>query len=278
MSIITLITDFGLKDNYIGVMKGVIYSINPDVQIIDITHFINPYDVREANYIVKSSFKYFPKETIHVVVVDPEVGSKREIILIKTRDYYFLAPNNGILGFAIDKFDEIKIIEVTKKDYFLNEISSTFHGRDIFAPVAAYLSLGKQIEEFGIKLNKIKTLPPKFNPRFDNDKIIADIIYIDHFGNLITNIEKEKFPFEDAKVMIEIGDYQIKGISQTYSQIKSGELLALWDSSNHLEIAANLTNAQQLLKIEKGESKVVVKLIERRVKPQKHGRVKRRNC
>jgi len=260
MPIITLITDFGLKDNYIGVMKGVIYSINPDVQIIDITHLINPYDVREANYIVKSSFKYFPKGTIHVVVVDPGVGSKREIILLKTRDYYFLAPNNGILDFAIDRFEEIKIVEVTKKDYFLNEVSTTFHGRDIFAPVAAYISLGKQIEEFGTKLNKIKTLPPKFKPRFESDKIIADIIYIDHFGNLITNIEKEKFPFENTNVVIEIGDYQIKGISQTYSQQKSGELLALWDSSNHLEIAANLANAQQLLKIKKGKTKLLVKL------------------
>lgn len=259
MSIITLMTDFGLKDNYVGVMKGVIYSINPDVQIIDITHLINPYDVVGTNYLLKSSFKYFPKGTIHVVVVDPGVGSKREIIVVKTRDYYFLSPNNGILDFTMDKFEEIKIVAATKKDYFLDEISSTFHGRDIFAPVAAYLSLGKPIEELGHRLNKITLLPFGFKPLFEKDRIVAKIIYIDHFGNLITNIEKEEFPFEDAEVLIEVGGVQIKGISQTYSQLKSGELLALWNSSGHLEIAANLVSAQQLLQVDKGKSKVIVK-------------------
>jgi len=259
MPIITLITDFGLQYNYVCVMKGVIYSINPNVQIIDITHFVNSYDLIEANFILKSSFKYFPKGTIHVVVVDPGVGSQREIILMQTKNYYFLAPNNGILDFAPDKFEEIKIIEVTNKKYFLDEISSTFHGRDIFAPVAGYLSLGMEIEEFGTKLNKIKTLPPKFKPKFDKDRIIAEIIYIDHFGNLITNVVKEEFPFEDYEVWIEVAGYQIKGISQTYTQLQPGNLLALWDSSNHLEIAANLDNAQQLLKIEKGKSKIIIK-------------------
>ncbi len=256
MPIITLITDFGLVDNYVGVMKGVIYSINPDVRIIDISHQINPYDVIGANYILKAAFKYFPEGTIHVVVVDPGVGSQREIILIKTKDYYFLAPNNGILDFACDK---IKIVEVTNKKYFLNEISNTFHGRDIFAPVAAYLSLGKQIEEFGNKINKIKTLPPEFKPKFDKDKIVGEIIYIDHFGNLITNIVREGFPFEDSEVLVEVTGSQIKGISQTYSQLKPGELLALWGSSNHLEISVNLGSAQELVKIEKGKSKVIVK-------------------
>ncbi|MEW6095616.1 MAG: SAM-dependent chlorinase/fluorinase [bacterium] len=259
MAIITLITDFGIQDNYVGIIKGVIYSINQDVEIIDITHLVNSYDLREANFILKSSFKYFPKGTIHVVVVDPGVGSEREIILMQTKNYYFLAPNNGILDFAFDKLEDIKIVEVTNKKYFLDEISSTFHGRDIFAPVAAYLSLGKQIEEFGHKISKIKTLPPEFKPKFDKDKIVGEIIYIDHFGNLITNIVKEEFTFEDSQVSIEVAGKQIKGISQTYSQLQPAQLLALWDSSNHLEIAANLANAQQLLQIEKGKGKVIVK-------------------
>jgi hypothetical protein len=258
MSLITLITDFGLKDNYVGVMKGVIYSINPNVGIIDITHQIEPYDIVGASFILKSSFKYFPKGTIHVIVVDPGVGSKRKIILVRTENYYFLAPDNGILGFISDNHE---IIELINKEYFLNEISATFHGRDIFAPVAAYLSLGKRIEEFGHRLNKIKNLPSKFKPKFDKDKIVGEIIYIDHFGNLITNIIRDEFPFDDSEVLIEINGHQIKGISQMYSQLKPKKLLAIWDSSEHLEIAANLANAQQLLKIEKEKSRVIVKKV-----------------
>lgn len=261
MSFITLITDFGLEDNYVGVMKGVIYSINPNVRIIDITHQIAPYDILGAGFILKSSFKYFPKGTVQVVVVDPGVGSEREIILIQTKEYYFLAPNNGILSVVLDKFEWVRSIEVTNKAYFLENISTTFHGRDIFAPVAAYLSLGKKIEEFGSPINKIKNLSHQFKPKFHIDKIVGEIIYIDRFGNLITNIVREKFPFDNSNVLIEVNGYQIKGISQTYSQIKPEKLLAIWGSSEHLEIASNLGNAQQLLKIEKGKSKVIVKKV-----------------
>ncbi|MEW6618268.1 MAG: SAM-dependent chlorinase/fluorinase [bacterium] len=261
MPIITLITDFGLKDNYVGIIKGVIHSINPEVKIIDITHLINSYSLVEAGYILKSSFNYFPKGTIHIIIVDPEVGSQRKIILLKSKDYYFLAPDNGILSFILDRFKEIKIVELTNKKYFLQEVSQTFHGRDIFAPVAAYLSLGKNIEEFGPELNKIKTLAPEFKPEFNKDKIVGQIIYIDHFGNLITNIVKEEFTFDDSKVLIEIAGQEIKGINKTYSQLKPGELLALWGSSNHLEVAANQANAQQLLKIEKGKTAVIIRYL-----------------
>ena len=190
-STITLITDFGLQDGYVGVMKGVISNINPSASVIDISNTIAAQDIFQAACVLNNSYSYFPKGTIHVVVVDPGVGSDRKILCLKTEDYVFLAPDNGVLSFVIEKDESPSIREVTNGKLFLPRLSNTFHGRDIFAPVAAHISKGVSHKEFGERVDKTNeiTLPkPILSPE---GKLTAEIIYVDSFGNLITNVNKE---------------------------------------------------------------------------------------
>lgn len=191
MKIIALLTDFGYKDNFVGIMKGVILGINPQVNLVDISHGVKPQSIFEAYFLLKNSYKFFPKGTIFVAVVDPGVGSKRKSILIETNDYFFIGPDNGIFSFL--ESHEIKnIVHLTNKEYFLKPVSSTFHGRDIFAPAAGFLSKGVSPEELGTLIKSIKRVEiPK--PRIEKDKLVGEIIYIDGFGNLISNISREVF-------------------------------------------------------------------------------------
>jgi len=190
MSVISLITDFGQKDNFVGVMKSVILSINPTAKIVDVCHEVKPHDILTGAFLLKSSFKYFPKGSLHLVVVDPGVGSERKKLLVKTKDYYFVAPDNGVLSLALKGQAPSKIIEITNKKYFLKPASDTFHGRDIFAPVAAYLSEGKNLSTFGKRIKSIKELRLS-QPQITSKALAGEIIYIDRFGNLVSNIDKE---------------------------------------------------------------------------------------
>ncbi len=248
-------TDFGLADGFVGAMKGVIYSINPKAVIVDITHEINPYNLLGAAFIFRSVYRFFPKGTVHVVVVDPGVGSKRRPLAIETENYYFVAPDNGILSLAIEKEKVIKIVELSKPKYFLNEISDTFHGRDIFAPVSANLSLGVKLGLMGDTIDnivKISTPEPKV---FEN-KIIGEIIYIDRFGNLITNISMDLIEKLTAgkKIEILIGNDTIHKISRSYADVSAGQLVAIYNSFGNLEIAINIGNASKTLNVQKGDT------------------------
>lgn len=247
MSVIVLLTDFGLKDYYVGAMKGVISSINPNVQLIDISHETPPQDVRAAAYIIKCVYVYFPPGAIFVVIVDPGVGGKRKGIILKTAKYFFVAPDNGILSLI---HDPDKIVHLTNQSYWLPSPSQVFHGRDIFAPVAAHLSKGVPLEEFGTEINELTRLP-SLKPAVRKDAILGEVIYIDHFGNLITNIERKDL--ESEQVVVEIKGQRLSGIKGFYSQVEAGQLLALWGSSGHLEISVNGGNARRVLGIERGE-------------------------
>ncbi len=255
MRIITLTTDFGLKDPYVGVMKGVIYSINPRVNIIDITHQIDHGDILEAAFILKEIYRFFPKGTIHVAVVDPGVGGKRRSILVKTEDYFFVGPDNGIFWPIIEGEKDPLIINLTNKKYFLSEVSSTFHGRDIFAPVSAYLSKGEDPEKMGDVIRDPVRLRIE-KPSVEKDRIIGKVLRVDHFGNLITNISREdivrKFG-ERLDLKVKISDVEIQNLSRTYSDVPKGKLLALIGSFNFLEISVNMGNASEKLKKGKGE-------------------------
>ena len=189
-SVITLLTDFGDQDAYAGIMKGVIAGINPHATIVDICHSIPPQDIFYGAYLLYTSYKYFPKGTIHVAVVDPSVGSERDIVCTEIHDYLFLTPNNGLLSFIVHEEQPKAIIHVTNNKYFLPSPSNTFHGRDIFAPVAAYLSLGVKPQQLGIKTNHLEQLDiPK--PHYKKTgQLEGQIVYIDRFGNLITNITR----------------------------------------------------------------------------------------
>ncbi|MCM8784570.1 MAG: SAM-dependent chlorinase/fluorinase [Candidatus Omnitrophica bacterium] len=261
MANIVLLTDFGFRDEYVGIVKGVILKINPQAQILDLTHEIPPQDVAWTAYCLASAYKFFSKETIFLCVVDPGVGTKRKIIIVKTKDYFFVAPDNGILTRVLEKDNPEKIIAVRNKKFFLPEISSTFHGRDIMAPVAAYLSRGVALSEFGPEIKMIKKIAlPEV---IIKDKCISgEIIHIDHFGNLITNIDKNFFAqvIKKNKFFIKIKDKKIFRINTSYSQSKKGELLAIWGSRNLLEIAVSQGSAVKELRIKKGEQ-VTINLI-----------------
>lgn len=249
--LITLTTDFGYSDHYVGAIKGVILSINPNAKIIDIAHDIPAQDVRACAYIVKNFYKYFPKGTIHMVVVDPGVGSERAALILKRKECTFVAPDNGVLTFVAEG---ASIYRIEEEKFFLKPLSSTFHARDIFAPVCAYLSLGKRPKDFGPKIKECKILQIK-EPLKKDGVIEGEVVYIDRFGNLITNIEGESLP---RNALIKIKNTQIHGISKCYSDAPIGALLAVIGSGGMLEISVNSANASFLLGCGKGEKVFVL--------------------
>ncbi|NOX97245.1 MAG: SAM-dependent chlorinase/fluorinase [Nitrospirae bacterium] len=262
MQCITLLTDFGGKDSYVGVMKGVIQGINPQARVIDLCHEVPPQDIHSAAFLLKVSYKYFPRGTIHVIVVDPGVGSKRKIVCLKTSDYLFLAPDNGVLT-PIRQEEKIEeIVEVSRQRYFLKEVSRTFQGRDIFAPVAAHLSLGVNPSELGPKVSHFRDLkiPPV---HFSEKGLEGEIIYIDRFGNLITNITRADLRGLEKKISgkgirITVGGKEIRKINKSYAESQSGELLAIIGSSHYLEISLNQGNARKVLGLDRGEKLIIV--------------------
>ena len=261
MSTITLLTDFGSEDAYVGVMKGVIRSINPSTQIIDISHAVDPQDLIAAAYLIRSCFRYFPEHTVHIVVVDPGVGSDRAIVALKMAGYVFLAPNNGVLTLLLEggKIDAVVRVENTR--YFLKPTSQTFHGRDIFAPVGAHVAMGIELHRLGSPLdpNNLVVLDIS-KPRISNgDELIGTVVSVDRFGNCISNIDSDclkKFAGKsaDKDLEIKIGKNTITGLSQRYADGKPGSPLAIFGSFGYLEIALNVGNAARRLKIKKGDT------------------------
>lgn len=240
--IITLTTDFGENDGYVGTMKGVIFSINPHAQIVDISHQIPAQKIDIAAFILFNSYKYFPPGTIHVIVVDPGVGSQRKILAVQAGGHIFIAPDNQLLKYIFFEHETTEVIEVLNKKYFLDIISATFHGRDIFAPVAAHLSLGTPIKNLG----KITTdfRPGEINtPQISKDKIEGEIIFSDHFGNCISNISQQAI--NGKSFTLECGTTFIDQLSNFYADAKPGGALALIGSSGYLEIAVRDGNAQK---------------------------------
>jgi hypothetical protein len=258
MGIIALLTDFGLNENFVGVMKGVIYRINPETKIVDLSHRVEPHNIRDAAFLLKSSYPYFPEGTIFLVVVDPGVGGEQKAIIVKTERHLFVASDNGVLSFLREKEIEM-IVQITNEEYFLKPVSSTFHGRDIFAPVAARLSKGENVKNFGPAIREIEKL--KFpEPQVKNNRLVGEVIYVDHFGNLITNISQDTFLLfiEGKKFQIVIGKAKISKISSSYQEGKEGFPLAIFDSFDNLEISLYCDDASRHLNLHKG-SKIYIK-------------------
>jgi hypothetical protein len=243
-SIITLTTDFGSKDHYAGAMKGVILSINPDVTITDITHEIPPHDVFKGAFTLRNFYRYFPRQTIHVAIVDPGVGGRRKAIALEADGHIFVGPDNGVFTFIYRESKPYRVHEIKSPKHTLSDISRTFHGRDIFAPVAAHLSLGVSVEDLGKELRKPIELPIK-EPALRRDEIIGEVIHIDSFGNLVTNIPAELLK---SGSRIHIGERIIRGISTSYSDVPKGKLLAIVGSSGFLEISVHLGRACDVIK------------------------------
>lgn len=255
MSIITLTTDFGLEDGYAGTMKGIILGIAPTATIVDITHNIAPQDVREAAYTLYTAYSYFPQGTIHVVVVDPGVGSERRAIALRTPRAAFVAPDNGVLSYVVAGERVEEIVDLTNPRHHLSPVSRTFHGRDIFAPAAAHLARGIPLAELGQPLAEIITFPlPRPQSRPDGT-IVGQIIHVDRFGNLITSIMSKDLTDHLllGEAIITIKGQSIRGIANHYAEGAPGKLLALIGSSDHLEIAVSGGSASQTLGAKVGD-------------------------
>ena len=263
-TIITLTTDFGLADAYVAAMKGVILSLNHEAKLVDICHSIKPQNISQAAFILSTAYQFFPERTIHLVVVDPGVGTERRAVILRTPLADFVAPDNGVLSYVIQQFSadplgvnrqqielapELQAVAITKSEFWLSPVSSTFHGRDIFAPVAARLSLGSPPEDFGEAITSLAVLPVP-TPSQEADILIGHVIHIDNFGNLITNIRSRDLSQKHRPVTIEVGNQRVLGLSRNYEE---GEgLLALIGSSGYLEISLKNGNARAFLGVEVG--------------------------
>jgi S-adenosylmethionine hydrolase len=252
--IITLLTDFGLKDPYVASMKGVILSINPRCTLVDITHQVNSHDIKEGAFILGRAYSNFPKRTIHLSVVDPGVGSTRKPILIVTNDYFFVGPDNGLFTIALRKERVKRTVVLTNRKFSLSEISSTFHGRDIFAPVAAYLSLGVKPESFGPSIKSWHEISFP-GPAMKEGNLIGGIVHVDAFGNLVSNIgRKSLLQFSKGRpFVIKIGKRTMRGLKKGYWEGRKDEPMALIGSGGLLEISVREGSAQKALKIKKGD-------------------------
>jgi S-adenosylmethionine hydrolase len=258
--IITLTTDFGLEDPFVGVMKGAILGIAPEVQIVDITHSIPSHNILQASLVLRNSYCFFPKGTVHVVVVDPGVGSSRRPILVVTKRYYFIGPDNGVLSLACELEDWVQVFHLTSRKHFLNPVSNTFHGRDIFSPVAAWLSRGTAPDLLGERVSSLVKLDFP-SVRRNGNTLHATVLYADKFGNLVTNIsaqdlsgpDKDSLPF-----VIQLGDKIISQLRPSYAGAGPGEIFSIWGSSGLLEISMNQASAAETLKIEKHQKFVVI--------------------
>jgi S-adenosylmethionine hydrolase len=256
MTVITLLTDFGIRDGYPGVMKGVIWRIAPDVQIADISHSIKPQDIMQGTLALARTASFFPSGTIHVAVVDPGVGTARRSIGLKLGDHFFIGPDNGLFTLVLERAeanqDEIQIIHLDKRNYWLPKISNVFHGRDIFAPCAAHLALGVALQEMGtIITDPIRLSIPQPKP-IESGGWYGQIIHIDHFGNLSTNLRAEQLKNE-KDVILDIKGEQIIGLVSTYGERPSGTLIALLDSSGSLAISVVNGSAAHLLNAHLGD-------------------------
>ncbi len=270
-AIITLTTDFGLSDGYVATMKGVMLGINPEAKLVDICHAIKPQNVPQAAFVLGMAYPYFPKKTTHLVVVDPGVGTERQAIILRTPLASFVAPDNGVLSYVIQQYlaepvtnksrasikeglkpgSEIEAVAITNPKFWRSPVSSTFHGRDIFAPVAALLSLGFPPIEFGEAVTSVAVLPLPQPATRPDGSMVGHIIHIDGFGNLITDIRRDDLPEKVRMVTIEAGGRLISGLARTYAE--GSGLVALIGSNGYLEVALKGGSAGSLLDAKIGD-------------------------
>jgi S-adenosylmethionine hydrolase len=258
-NLIALLTDFSWHNWYLGVMKGVIKGINPKVRVIDLCHDVSSQDVREGSFILSNSFAYFPPGTIFLCVVDPGVGSKRKNLIVQTEDHYFVAPDNGILSSIFEKAKVKKVFSVEPGEYTLAVKGSTFYGRDVFAPIAAHLSLGAKAADMGKELSSVLIIPAQ-KPFINKGGVSGRAVYVDTFGNIITNVEEDFLEsvyrggvsWDDIEVRL--AGRAIRGIGRYYAQGEEGMLIALINSWGHLEIAVNKGSAWRELGLREKKS------------------------
>lgn len=260
--VITLTTDFGLVDSYVGAMKGVILTIAPEARLIDITHQISPQNIHQAAYVVQTFYRFFPAGTIHLVIVDPGVGSARRAIALGTPAGVFVAPDNGVLTYAwrdaIERWGagSCAVYELAESRFWLSSVSHTFHGRDIFAPVVAHLAAGAPLDALGPRLPGITEAELEQPGAGRNGGLVGRVIHVDHFGNCITNITPQHLEAAglDGHIVVRIIDQRIAGLQRTFMDVPLGALTALIGSSNRLELAVRNGSAAQTLGVGIGDT------------------------
>jgi len=256
--LITLLSDFGLRDPYVAEMKAVISTISPTTRIIDITHSVEKFNIKLGAFLLASASRYFPKGTIHVAVVDPSVGTKRQPLLIETNNAYYIGPDNGVLTLAAVSEGIKHVYKIANKKLMLPKVSSTFHGRDLFAAAAAHLAEGVEPSDFGPELTKYEV--PRFaKVSLKADKLHGEAVHIDDFGNIITNITKENLsqlgakPKETLNVKLSSAAINLP-FCAAYGDVPTNRHLALIGSHDFLEIAVNQGNAARKLRTQVGQS------------------------
>lgn len=254
--IVTLTTDFGHNDHFVGVLKGVILKLAPDADVVDICHEVRAYDILDGAYTIAQAYKYFPPRTIHMVVVDPGVGTARRPILVSADVHMFVAPDNGVLSFVYQKEPEHTVRHITSEHYFLSPVSQTFQARDIFAPCTGWLARGVETEKFGDPvIDYVKFAPPK--PKVINDKAISGVVMkVDRFGNLITNLTPEDVPalFQNppAPFKMVVGKAEVTKLNLNYAQSPANEVFIILGSSGYLELSTNRGSAARILQVDRG--------------------------
>lgn len=255
--VIALLTDFGTRDYFVAAMKGAILSINPQVIIVDLTHEISPHDAKLASFTLRACYKEFPPKTIFVTIVDPGVGSSRRAILVETNKYFFVAPDNGLLSSVFEEEKDFHVFELTNKKFFNQNISPTFHGRDIFAPVAAHLSKSIVTNEFGREITNFVHFKTDKPQKISKNETEAEIIHTDNFGNLITNLTKNDLP---ERFVLEIKEIIIEKYLEFFAQAGKGELFMILGSAGFLEIAAFKDSAKKILNVKAGDRVLIKKV------------------
>ena len=261
-AIITLTTDYGTNDHLVGTLKGVILKINPEVTLVDITHNVTPYDLLDGALAIGSAYSYFPPKTIHVVVVDPGVGTERRPLLVSAQNQYFIAPDNGVLSVIYEREQSNLVVRhANAEHYFLLPVSKTFHGRDVFAPLAAWLSKGWQTASMGEEIQDFKRFAlPK--PKEADGVVKGVVLRADIFGNLITNFRTEDLPetaTTDAAIKLQVGNHPVARLVDTFARGNNGEVIAYMGSSGYLEIGVNKGSAARTLGIARGTAVLLTK-------------------
>ena len=245
---ITLLTDFGHRDAFVGTMKGVILGICPEARIVDLSHGIAPQRIEEGAFTLRTAYPYFPDGTVHVAVVDPGVGGDRRAVIVETPRHLFVGPDNGIFAHVYARETDLRVVSVTETRYMLPRISNTFHGRDVFAPVAAHLALGRPVSCFGPEIDDFHA-GSITSPTVHEGGIMGHVLHIDHYGNIITDIDDNLFleTTREKRFRITLPNLTLDRVSASYDMAAKGAALAILDSAGLLEIAVNGGNAAQTL-------------------------------
>ncbi|HST52300.1 MAG TPA: SAM-dependent chlorinase/fluorinase [Pyrinomonadaceae bacterium] len=255
--IVTLLTDFGVADYFVGAMKGALLSVNPQATIVDITHEIPPHDIEAGAFTLLAAFDAFPPGTIHVAVVDPGVGSSRRAVVVESAGHAFVGPDNGVFGYVFEHLSRTRVFHVTNKKFFRADVSATFHGRDIFAPVAGALSLGVRAEELGREIGDFARLPFAAPEVSEDGTLVGAIIHVDRFGNCVTNVSRRDLGADAITrgARVAVGGHEIRSFRSFFGEEgeASGEPFAIWGSAGLLELAVFRDSAARVLDVVRGQ-------------------------